>query len=202
MIFPEKKGKPRVSEQEARFAFVSILEKEKILYSVETPTVEKYNFSGETGSKRSASTDLTIFDENINKMMNIEFKSHGISMKSKTQHKIEKDIEKLLREDVDGLWFHVFERVDTKTIGKLLSVFAKKIKYISSQKKDIKEKTICFHICVLSFGFSIFKCVNIKSGGEPDRMLEENELRPPIIKVSKGLVEISSENGWSIHRHK
>ena len=58
-----EKAKLRVSEQEARFAFVEALCKGgKFRYSVETPTDKLYRFTGET-KEVSAQTDLTVYDK-------------------------------------------------------------------------------------------------------------------------------------------
>jgi len=60
MVFPRKlrKRQLRVSEQESRFIFAHVLEKNKIHYSVETPT--RYMYRQKGAGKRKASTDLTI----------------------------------------------------------------------------------------------------------------------------------------------
>ena len=64
----------RVSEQEYRFVSTSLLNNNNygINFASESPTVEKYIFSGYV-NKRSASTDLAIF-YNLKLILNIELK--------------------------------------------------------------------------------------------------------------------------------
>ena len=65
LVFPryrkkedDEKVELRVSEQEARFAFVEALCQGPLRYSVEVPTTKCYSFSGK--GSRSASTDLQV----------------------------------------------------------------------------------------------------------------------------------------------
>lgn len=138
--YREEKNGVRISEQETRVLMTHILEKEKIYYSIETPTKETYSFSG--ARAMSAQTDLTIYDENKNNLVNIEFKAHNPTSKS-----IEKDIEKLLREDVLGVWYHTFKSTNSRTIPAL---FEKFIKGILEVKDKIRNKHgVLFYILVL-----------------------------------------------------
>ena len=79
LIFPNyRSGKTRYSEQELRFIFIEVFNqyccnKLNWYYSVETPTIEKYRFSGK--GKRSAAIDLVIHDEQKERIALIEFKA-------------------------------------------------------------------------------------------------------------------------------
>lgn len=78
------------SEQEMRFAFIEAFKdyfenkEEKLYYSVETPTVERYGFSKgklqryESSSKqgRSGNFDLVVYDENLHRVCLLEFKNN------------------------------------------------------------------------------------------------------------------------------
>ena len=97
LIFPRysqkyREGKRRISEQELRFIFVEQFNKYcndkewPALYSVETPTEEKYKFSGEVQPRaitedekggQSAMIDTTIHDEKGNRLCFIEFKANN-----------------------------------------------------------------------------------------------------------------------------
>ncbi len=94
LIFPRYHRKnqddveTRISEQELRFLFVEkllqTLKDNNWFYSVETPTVESYRFTGgkdgrprEDKTGRSARIDLTIYDENLNRIGLIEFKARN-----------------------------------------------------------------------------------------------------------------------------
>ena len=71
-----EQGALRVSEQEARFAFVEALSQSPFSYSVETPTSKGYSFSGM--KKLSAQTDLTVRDASGRcRICNVEFKKGG-----------------------------------------------------------------------------------------------------------------------------
>ena len=140
--FPDyRNGSLRVSEQEARFLFSAILERDKeFRYSVETPTKELYSFSGE--GKMSAQTDVTIWDMNgTSKLFNVEFKSKNPADKG-----ISKDIEKLVREHFPGIWFHVLENTDGGTLRALSAKFRNPLLQFDA---DRTEKII-FVICILS----------------------------------------------------
>ncbi|MCI5125073.1 MAG: hypothetical protein D3925_11500, partial [Candidatus Electrothrix sp. AR5] len=73
LVFPKyRDGSLRVSEQEARFAFVEALRLGPLLYSVEAPTSKIYTFTGD--SELSAQTDLAILDATMARICNVEFK--------------------------------------------------------------------------------------------------------------------------------
>ena len=109
LVFPRyRNGEIRASEQEARFVFIEVMCRETAFrYSVETPTSNLYKFTGRT--KESARTDMTLFDAQGSPICNIEFKSKGISLDAKEKSKIGKDLQKLIREPLQGLWFHLLE---------------------------------------------------------------------------------------------
>jgi len=104
-------GEVRISEQEMRFSFVCQIEKQSkpFHYSVETPTSESYKFLGKNG--RSASTDLTLYDDHKIKLANVEFKAHNPAPAA-----VNKDIEKLCKEGVPGAWIHLFKNMDRGTV--------------------------------------------------------------------------------------
>jgi len=129
LVFPQYRGKRgsslRVSEQEARFAFVEALCQGSLWYSVEAPTCKLYQFTGKT--PLSAQTDLAVHDENGSRFCNVEFKAKGVSSSAQNHFAIYKDLQKLLREPVWGLWFHLLESINNSTINGLLAVMGKQI---------------------------------------------------------------------------
>lgn len=192
LIFPRYRNEGlRVSEQEARFAFVEVLQSSPFMYSVETPTIGIYTFSGT--KPISAQTDLTLYDcTGTERVCNVEFKCKGFSPDAKDDLSISKDIEKLLREPVRGLWFHLMERVNSTTINKLLSVMKKTVhpvcKKIKEELNDIDTKGLSFHICVLSEGYSIhrvippaangrFSCAELQNMFEPELHFSGTEVK-------------------------
>ncbi len=157
IIFPKKTdNKDRISEQELRFIFVeqfnkSIdVEKNKLFYSIETPTENLYDFSGNeprvigqtehknTGAGRSANIDLVIFQKDgkhINRIAIIEFKALNPSKKN-----YKKDILKLQTEPGKLKYFiHIIKNCDDDTIKNIKGkIGIDKIKFA-----NIKYKCWC-----------------------------------------------------------
>ncbi len=208
LIFPIYSGAQerglRVSEQEARFAFVESIQKSNLLYSIETPTIKGYQLSG--SKPLSAQTDLTVYDTNGNIFCNVEFKSKGLipkkkgaSSKPKTHFKIYKDLQKLLRESTLGLWFHILESVNNSTIPNFFHVISEEIKCVYMNfEKEMVEKPLIFHICVLRHGFSLHKAVNLNN------FLSSNDLQKQMsvsLRVSRSkLLDVETLNNWKIHK--
>lgn len=147
LVFPVKRdGTTRISEQDLRFALTTLHGKfshPNLSFSVETPTVEEYSFSGK--KERSASSDLSFYNLNdkvIKKVINIEVKSRNPEQKS-----IEKDIEKLGREPVNGAWLHILENEDSGTIKILFKKFI-----TAFGKFPYPKHPISFHILILKTG--------------------------------------------------
>ena len=194
------KGDLRVSEQEARFAFVEALCQGPFRYSVETPTSKGYKFSGE--KELSAQTDLTVHDASGRcSICNIEFKEGGISpsKSDKDNFPIYKDMQKLLREPVCGLWFHLLESVNNSTISNFLRVIAEKVGKVQCEfgKDDVETSGLTLHVCVLKHGFSLQKDVPLL----PDKIRADAEILKERLCVSRSaLIEVKDLNGWELHR--
>lgn len=124
VIFPLKRDEKktvRISEQEARIVCCNLLASQKTYYSVETPTKKRYVQKGKKPEGISAQTDLTIFGfegQCFHRLVNIEFKAHN-----PTPENIRKDIEKLVREGIQGNWFHLLENTDGGTFKALFRKF-------------------------------------------------------------------------------
>ncbi len=120
LIFPQKVQKKgtntikRVSEQELRLLFIEEFKAtyNKLYYSIETPTANKYRF-GKTyddiripdAEGQSALLDMCIFKQNNNKyqrILNIEFKHKNSAIKN-----IAKDFLKLMYENEKGVFIHL-----------------------------------------------------------------------------------------------
>lgn len=158
LVFPRKRDNSlRVSEQEARFAFVETLLSQKSLrYSVEAPTSKTYSFTGK--KPISAQTDLQVHDLADVGVCNVEFKKGGISSSNNSEiHSIYKDLEKLLREPFWGLWFHLIEGTDNSTIKHLTEVIAQQISKVQLKRNDVGAPGLTLHICLLRPGFSLQK---------------------------------------------
>jgi len=195
-VFPAyRSDRLRVSEQEARFAFVEALCSGPLLYSVEVPTSKRYQFAGK--SHLSAQTDLSIHDPAGNPMCNVEFKAKGFSPLGKEHFPIYKDLQKLLREPRWGLWFHLLEAVNNSTINDLLSVMAREMERVRDEfSTDIEAPGLTIHICVLKHGFSIQRDVALAgTAGASTSSLGRLDL-----EVSRsGLVKGNDSSGWAVH---
>lgn len=196
LVFPRyRDGSVRVSEQEARFAFVEALCQGPLRYSVEVPTSKLYTFKGKT--PLSAQTDLQVHDVDGSGICNVEFKAKGVSSSAQNNFQIYKDLQKLLREPVWGLWFHLLEGVDNLTINKFLDVMTKQIGEVQRDfGKDIQTPGLTLHVCVLRHGLSLQKDMSLSSSGA----INTAELEPPHLCVSRyELIKAHDLNGWNLH---
>ena len=202
IIFPrygrESESEIRVSEQEARFAFVEPLRNSEFLYSIETPTKKNYQFSG--SSPISAQTDLTLYDFKGNSIVNVEFKAKGRTPSAKSKEDIYKDLQKLLRESELGLWYHLLESVNNSTIPDLLEVLTTETgRVLNNFKNDVVVKILIIHICVLRHRFSIHKKVLINRS-DPEFLDElRNQLSISLKVSSSKLLKIRNSNDWTIY---
>lgn len=217
LIFPfsrekTKKKYLRVSEQEARFAFASQILGNDLLYSIETPTEERYIFKAKekgaaTLTGMSAQTDLTIYTKKKEKILNIEFKNKLVTTKAnfKTRTPIRKDLVKLFYEEIAGLWFHIIENKESN-IDEIFKVFEKEIKEnIKVQGKKIKGKSIIFHICILGDKLSIQKKLTFKNYRDLQYEVGEKAFFAFNYKEMKEKMKTDKyvQNGWTINiQHK
>lgn len=154
----------RLCEQEALHVAISKanpLIETNFAISIETPTNETYSFTGPGG--RKASTDLAIMRK-TNKVwspeIRIEFKAGNPSRNKNHKQPIEKDIEKLFRENVDGSMFHLIESSKSGTLSNIFSKYHEGIsKLTKSNVKDNSKKVVftfviikpkCKYICLLA----------------------------------------------------
>lgn len=129
----------RISEQELRFVMTNLhgkFAKTNLYYSVETPTSEEYGFSGL--GKRSASSDLSFYENDV-KVLNMELKAHNPK-----PIEIKKDIEKLVRENCNGAWIHIFETENRGTVKSLFQKFD-----LAFENFKNSNRPISFHILIL-----------------------------------------------------
>lgn len=194
LVFPRyRDGSVRVSEQEARFAFVEALCQRPLRYSVEVPTTKLYTFTGKT--PLSAQTDLQVHDVGESGICNVEFKAKGVSSSAQNNSQIYKDLQKLLREPVWGLWFHLLEGVDNSTINKFLDVMTKQIGEVQHDfGKDIQTPGLTLHVCVLRHGFSLQKDLPFLPSTELER-----HLRVDLYVSRSKLIEKRNLNGWGLN---
>jgi len=194
LMFPCANGKVRVSEQEARFAFVESVLESEFFYSVETPTSEKYRFSGE--GCRAAQTDLTLRDKFGSPVWNTEFKM-GVTSSDSKINVLYKDAQKLLREPVPGIWFHLLKsaNVNNKNFSCLLQNLSCQFsKVLDEFRPTSAENTVIFHICVLRPKFSIHKRIDFSQSTNS----HENEFEFSYKILHQQFEGAINANGWDV----
>lgn len=202
LLFPkyreQRGGSIRVSEQEARFAFVEAVCRSTLRYSVEAPTNKMYQF---TGSRPiSAQTDLSLHGADGHRICNVEFKAKGLSPAREKQFAIFKDMQKLLREPQWGLWFHLLERSNSQTISNLLKVMENAIMRVRAEfANDIDTPGITIHICVLEQGFSFHRDLLGLDNDESAiaRLVECFQINYKVCQSR--LQPFTLSNGWFLH---
>ena len=218
LVFPryaKKKGNKkvlRVSEQEARFAFIEALCKRgQFRYSVETPTEKCYQFSGQT--PLSAQTDLSVYEAGGDyPICNVEFKEGGWSTKGGESNRsgvsnkssvfpIYKDVQKLLRERPWGLWFHLLESTNSDTICKFLGVIGKQVDRVQREFGQCAEAPgLTLHVCVLKHGFSLQKDVRLPIDAE--KLEDHLDVCLRVSQTPPELREVKKLNGWKLNPRK
>jgi len=195
LILPENRNKDiRISEQESRILYCGLLNTCNYYYSIETPTEKTYM---QTGTKpMSASSDLSLYQHDkgaFKKVMNVEFKAHNPPFKH-----IKKDIEKLVREDIPGNWFHTLRNTHSKTLPVLFEKFSRSLKYFN-QITDNKTISILFSFCVIKKRWACMKHF-FRDQGQGDYAPFVDEFFRLNHKVENGKMQVLDENGWTIIR--
>lgn len=189
LVIPRKRDNSnRVSEQEARFLFTSLLNTTNYFYSVETPTEKTYKQSGQKPISAASDLSLYINDNNtLKKVLNIEFKAHNPS-----KDQIKKDIEKLIKEDIPGCWNHLFKNIDSGTIPALFQKIKESINELRNEIDGSKE--ILFSICVIDKKIGFQRLLDL---GENDI----NDFFKIDYSIKNENVLINIRNEWMIHRY-
>jgi hypothetical protein len=150
LIFPSKRdGTRRVSEQESKVIVTQWLKDEGYIYSIETPTKEAYIQKGKT--PESALTDVTVYgrDGSKERRLNIELKAHQPPWES-----FRKDLEKLVIENVPGMWFHTLEKADQRSWDAIAEKMRKSFTSLQetgrwAEALEKGRQSVTFVFCVL-----------------------------------------------------
>ena len=200
LIFPAKRDQnTRISEQEARTLYCTNLNTTQYYYSIETPTQDVYQQTGTTPI--SASSDLSIYVHNgqeFQKMVNIEFKAHNVEFE-----KIRKDIEKLVKERIEGNWFHTLKNIDN---GTLPSLFGKCIAALKSctpllsqpEKGEYNDISLIFCFCILEKQWACTKRFFYQSAFQTRQSFEQyvEEFFQLEYSVIKQQITVTEPHGW------
>ncbi len=132
----------RVSEYEVNQLFCREIERRSIHYSIETPT--KYLYSGlsaeeplchgKSQNKNGLPTNVrtTLYEPNLRRAWNIEFKAGNIDG-------IKKEILKLVCEPQYGIFFHLFESADGRTLPMVGNKYKDFLRYAKKQFEQLKS---------------------------------------------------------------
>ena len=177
----------RISEQEARFAFVGGFSgsgadslPNAYTFAVENPTYAEYTF---TGAGRSAATDLSIYGpmSGACPVANVEFKCGGFSERRSDDSAVRKDLAKLLVERVDAaVWFHLVERTTSLTLSRVVGTLQGAFRDLvrpggleawvkasptTGLRPGVFPKQLVVHLCVLDPPVSFEHLVLLGSSG-------------------------------------
>jgi len=144
LIFADNRaGIRRVSEQEARVLMCGLVEEAGWYYSVETPTADAYQQSGTYAL--SARADLTVHGSrrSSDRILNVEFKAGTPPVEV-----FRKDLEKLTREGIPGLWFHTLEKATPRTLA-TLALHIRDAWSLLLEHGGVATHDIHFAVCVL-----------------------------------------------------
>ena len=146
LVFPDlRSGETRVCEQEARLLWCTMLQETSYYYAIEAPTTKTYIQKGKSEKGTSARTDVALYDasgSSLHRVANIEFKTG-----SPKPEEIRKDLEKLIREEINDNWFHLLSARDSGTLPSLSKKFITDFNKCSSFVNH--DVDIVFCICVL-----------------------------------------------------
>jgi len=144
LILPSKRDASlRVSEQESKILLCEVLEDSPWYYSIEAPTSQTYRQSG--SRDLSARTDLAVYSSRAanDRVLNVELKAHSPNVES-----FRKDLEKLARERVEGLWFHTLLDVNSQTMPTMFAKVKNAFSLIG-EHTVAGDHQITFAFCVL-----------------------------------------------------
>lgn len=185
LLFPMKRDDSRrVSEQESKILVSQWLTDKGVCYSIETPTRDAYQQSGQAGM--SARIDVTAYGSSDarDRCLNMELKAGTSSLEA-----YRKDFEKLLREGIPGLWFHTLESASEGAWRSIERSMAESFSRLGTHA-DAAQHTVHFAFCVLDqpqlvefdLDFSADWRAKFAQGFETGRRATiRPEWRPPVV---------------------
>ena len=158
-----------------------------------------YTYTGKDNANNNKNYGMKKY---LKKMVNLELKAHNPA-----EVNISKDIEKIIREDTDGNWFHILKNIYKDTLPKLFNKLIKSFKKYDGEGTD---KSILFCICILEKKWGMMKNLQYKpsSGKNITNLMEEffclskinnsNNIKDKNLQEQK---DILINNGWTIIEH-
>lgn len=198
LIMPLKRDKTfRLSEQELRIPCIKAIENDKLnhlrlYYAIEAPTDMTYRQKGV--GERSGNSDLSLYEKDgevFTKVSNIELKAHNA-----TQENIRKDLEKLIKEELPGAWYHMLHNADSGTLKSLFGKFEGSIdKLINDPKTPLKPTaSMLFTFLVLENGMMIARKVTAAELTQPQNVFKID------YKAMNAAISGDVVNNWMVFR--
>ena len=163
LIFPKCRGGDalRLCEQEAKVLFLHrLLSARRYRIAVEKPTSKDYGFSG--NGRRSAQTDVALYERGHGTQALIEFKADN------RDTGICKDLEKLIREEELGAWFHSLASADRGTLPSLAQKFTTSFANLSHFLDDSEPHDCLFAFCIVRNGVFLSRWLPLGGDGALD----------------------------------
>ena len=196
LIFPSKRPAAeettsvvRVSEAEARLLFALALNRRSLPFAIEVPTTKRYSFKGTT--PMSARIDLVAYSHSSSAPGNalirnlaVEFKAHN-----PPQESIRKDLEKLIREGHDGLWFHILKNIDSGTLRSIFTKFRTALETLVSAPEHANRELIVAFV-VRAKRLLFFRTVDVRA--DLGRVFDLDYF------IHQSRVEVRDANGWHV----
>jgi len=179
MLLPSQiDGDVRVGEYEPMILYCGLLNGLNYYYLIENP------------SEPSASSDLNLYEVrngSFQKVAGVEFKAHNPA-----EGMIRQDIQKLVRDEITGNWFHILEDINSDTLKDIFVKLTGSLRALSASLTD-DPISILFCFCVLARKWTCIKHFFYdKSRGDFDLYVDsffdlDCHIESDHIVVSKGL---------------
>ncbi len=143
MLLPtQASGDVRVGEYEPMILYCGLLNGFNYYYLIENP------------SEMSATSDLNLYEvrnDSFNKVAGVEFKAHNPGKEI-----IRQDVQKLVRDQITGNWFHILEDIDHDTLE---DIFAKLTGSLKTHSDNLGDDpiSILFCFCILERKWTCIK---------------------------------------------
>jgi hypothetical protein len=156
-IFPRtRSGDIRVSEQEPKQCFLRKLDSDsRYRFSVETPTREAHGAGTNSGR-----VDATLYMNGHNIDAHVEFKQGNCE-----PDQIRTSLEKLVREEKLGGWFHTLEAADRGTLPSIANMLVESLDKICDYLEESEPHPCLFAFCILKSRRLYFRWLTLGSKG-------------------------------------